>query len=172
MEASDRPKQAKHLPTSRKVQNGNTKGHQGLSDSRGMGVVHRPVGHLRSYPHPPRLKEVPKVLPRFSGVPVHLPPFRPSHGPTSLDNVCKGSEADSPQKGSQSLQYLDDWLIRALSQEEAQVNTQTVVDLTQSLRWITNQEKSKLKPPQVFSFVDYKYHLDSALVKPTQERWL
>ena len=45
-------------------------------------------------------------------------------------------------------------------------------DLTQSLGWIINQEKSKLKPAQVFSFVGYKYHLSSALVKPTQERWL
>ena len=69
-------------------------------------------------------------------------------------------------------QYLDDWLIRAQSQEEAQVNTQTVVDLTQSLGWITNQEKSELKPTQVFSFVGYEYRLDSALVKPTQERWI
>ena len=34
-----------------------------------------------------------------------------------------------------------------------------------------NQEKSEVKPTQVFSFVGYKYHLDSALVKPTQERW-
>ena len=69
-------------------------------------------------------------------------------------------------------QYLDDWLIRSQYQEEAQVNTQAVVDLTQSLGWIINQEKSELKPTQVFSFVGYKYHLDSALVKPTQERWL
>ena len=70
MEASDRPNQAQHLPTSRKVQNGNTRVHQGLSDSRGMGVVHRPVRHLPSYPHQPKLKEVLTVLPRFSGVPV------------------------------------------------------------------------------------------------------
>ena len=69
-------------------------------------------------------------------------------------------------------QYLDDWLIRAQSQEEAQVNAHTVVDLTQSLGWIINQEKSVLKPTQVLSFVGYEYHLDSALVKPTQERWL
>ena len=47
-----------------------------------------------------------------------------------------------------------------------------MVDLTQSLGWIINQEKSKLKPTQVFSFVGYQYHLDSALVKPSQERWL
>ena len=43
-------------------------------------------------------------------------------------------------------QYLDDWLIRAQSQEEAQVNTQAVGDLTQSLGWIINQEKSELRP--------------------------
>ena len=33
-------------------------------------------------------------------------------------------------------------------------------------------KESKLKPTRVFSFVGYEYHLDSALVKPTQERWL
>ena len=52
------------------------------------------------------------------------------------------------------------------------MNTQAVVDLTQSLGWIINQEKSELKPTQVFSLVGYKYYLDSALVKPTQQRWL
>ena len=75
-------------------------------------------------------------------------------------------------RGLRIHQYLDDGLIRSQSQEEAQVNTQAVVDLTQSFGWIINQEKSELKPTQVFSFVGYEYHLDSALVKPTQERWL
>ena len=53
-------------------------------------------------------------------------------------------------------QYLDDWLITSQSQEEAQVNTQAVVDLAQSLGWIINQEKSELKPTQVFSFMGYE----------------
>ena len=75
-------------------------------------------------------------------------------------------------RGLRLHQYLDDWLIRSQSEEEAQVNTQAAVDLTHSLGWIINQEKSELKPTQVFSFVGYEYHLDSALVKPTQERWL
>ena len=66
-------------------------------------------------------------------------------------------------KGIRLHQYQDDWLIRAQSQEEAQLNTQAVVELTQSLGWIINLEKSELKPAQVFSFVGYKYHLDSAL---------
>ena len=75
-------------------------------------------------------------------------------------------------RGIRLTQYLDNWLIRAQPWQEAQVNTQTVVDLTQSLGWIINQEKAELKPAQVFSFVGYKYHQDSALVKTTQERWL
>ena len=41
VEASNRPKQAQRLPTCRKVQNGNTRVHQGLSDSRVIGVVDR-----------------------------------------------------------------------------------------------------------------------------------
>ena len=64
-------------------------------------------------------------------------------------------------RGIRLHQYLDDWPIRAQSQKEAQVNTQTVVDLTQSLGWIINQEKFEIKPTQVFSFMGYEYHLDS-----------
>ena len=52
------------------------------------------------------------------------------------------------------------------------MNTQAVADLIQSLGWIINQEKSELKPTQVFLIRDYEYHLDSGLVKPPQERWL
>ena len=44
-------------------------------------------------------------------------------------------------RGLRLHQYLDDWLIRSQFQEEAQVNTQAVVDLTQSLGWIINQKK-------------------------------
>ena len=73
VEDSNRPKHVQHLPTCRKIQNGNTRVHQGLSDSRRMGVVNRPIRHLPSHPHLPKFKEVPKVLPQFTGVTVHLP---------------------------------------------------------------------------------------------------
>ena len=56
VEASDTPQHAQHLPTYRKVQNGNSRVHQSLCDSRGMGVVDRPVRHLSSHPHPQKLK--------------------------------------------------------------------------------------------------------------------
>ena len=99
VEARDRLKQAERLPPCRNFQNGNTRVHQGLSDSREMVIVDR---RLPSHPHPPKLKEVPKVLPQVTGVPVHFSSFWTGHSPTGLDNACKGSEADGPHKGNQA----------------------------------------------------------------------
>ena len=99
-------------------------------------------------------------------------PFGLARAPQVFTMIVKEVKLMALSKVIRLHQYLDNWLIRAQSQEEAQVNIQIVVDLTQSLRWILNQEKSELMPTQVFSFVGYEYHLDSALVKPTQERWL
>ena len=104
VEASNRPKQAQHFPTCRKVQNGNTRAHQGLSDSRGMGVIDRPSRRIPSHPHPPKLKEVPKVLPQVASVPVHFPSLRTSHGSSGLYNDCERGEADGPVKGNQTSQ--------------------------------------------------------------------
>ena len=170
VEASNRPKQAQHLPTCRKVQNGNTRVHPGLSDSRGMGVVNRPIRRLPSHPHPPKLKDVPKVLPQVASVSVHVLPFGLATAPQVFTMIVKEVKLMALSRGIRLHQCLDDWLIRA--QSGRSTSKHSVVDLTRSLGWIINQEKSKLKPAQVFSFVGYKYHLDSALVKPTQERWL
>ena len=97
-------------------------------------------------------------------------PFGLATAPQVFTMIVKEVKLMALSKGLH--QYLDDWLIRSQSREEALVNTQAVVDLTQSLGWIINQQKSELNPTQVFTFVGYEYHLDSALVKPTQERWL
>ena len=102
VEASHRLKQAQHFSTRRKVQNGNSRVHQDLPDSRGVGIVDRSVGRLPSHPHPPKLKEIPKVLLQGSGVPVHLPPVRTSHSPPGLYNDRKGSETNGPLKRTQN----------------------------------------------------------------------
>ena len=102
VEASHRPQQAQHFSTRRKVQNGNSRVHQDLPDSRGVGIVDRSVGRLPTHPHPPKLKEIPKVLLQGSGVPVHLPPIRTSHSPPGFYNDCKGSETNGPLKRTQN----------------------------------------------------------------------
>ena len=102
VEASDRPKQAQHFSTCRKVQDGNSRVHQNLPDSRGMGCVDRSIGRLPSHPHPSSLKEIPKILPQVSGVPVHLPTFRTGHSPPGLYHDRKGGEAHGPLQRSQT----------------------------------------------------------------------
>ena len=137
-----------------------------------MGIVNRPIGRLPSHPHPPKLREIPKVLPQVTGVTVHLPSFRTSHSPPDLYNDRKGSEAHGPLQRTQTSpipgRLADQVPVSRRSPSEHSGSG----NLTQSLGWIINQEKSELKPTQVFSFVGYEYHLDSALVRPTQERWL
>ena len=96
VEAGNRPKQAQHFSTRRKVQNGNSRVHQDLPDSRGAGIIDRSVGRLPPHPHPPKLKEIPKVLPQVSGVPVHIHPLRAGHSPRGLYNDCKGSQTNGP----------------------------------------------------------------------------
>ena len=140
MEASHRPKQAQHFSTRRKVQNGNSRVHQDLPDSRGVGIVDRSIGHLPTHPHPSKLKEIPKVLLQVTGVPIHLPPIWTSHSPQVFTMIVKEVKLMALSRGLRIHQYLDDWLIRSQSQEEAQVNTQAVVDLTQPLGWIIHQE--------------------------------
>ena len=97
-------------------------------------------------------------------------PFGLATAPQVITMIVKELKLMALSRGLRLHQYLDGWLTRSQSREEALVNTQAVVDLTQSLGWIINQEKSELNPTQVFSFVGYEYHLDTALVKPTQER--
>ena len=134
-----------------------------------MGIIDRPIRRLPSHPHPSKLKAIPKVLPQvFQFTSLY---FGLATAPQVFTMIVKEVKLMALSRGLRLHQYLD-WLIRSQSQEEAQVNTRVVVDLTQSLDWIMNQEKSELKPTQVFSFVGNEYHLDLVLVKPTQERWL
>ena len=102
VEASNRLKQAQHFSKRRKVQNGNSRVHLDLPVHRRMGIIDRPVERLPSHPHPPKLKEIPKVLLQVPGVPVHLPPFRTSHSPPGVYNDYKRSEANGPLKGTQT----------------------------------------------------------------------
>ena len=167
VEACHRPKQAQHFSTHRKVQKGNSRVHPGewvssidLSDA----YLHIPI-------HPNSRKYL-RFCHRSQVFQFTSLPFGLATVPQVFTMIVKEVKLMALSRGLRLHQYLDDWLIRSQSQEEAQVNTQAVVYLTQSLGWIINQEKSELKSIQVFSFVGYRYHLDSALVKPTQEKWL
>ena len=70
-------------------------------------------------------------------------PFGLAMAPQVFTMIVKEVKLMALSRGIRLHQYLDDWLIRAQSQEEAKVDTQTVADLTQSLGWIVNQVRTK-----------------------------
>ena len=74
-------------------------------------------------------------------------------------------------KGIMIHQYLDDWLVRASSQQTCLQHTQELVDICQELGWVVNFEKSELEPKQIFDFVCYKFDLKCGRVRPTPDRW-
>ena len=140
MEASHRPKQAQHFSTCRKVQNGNPRVHQDLSDSRVMGIVDRFVGRLPTHPHPSKLRKYLRFCYKSQVFQFTSLPFGLATAPQVFTMIVKEVKLMALSRGLRIHIYLDDRLIRSQSQEEAQVNTQAVVDLTQSLGWIINQE--------------------------------
>ena len=67
-----------------------------------MSSVDRSIACLPSHPHPSSLKEIPKILPQVSGVPVHLPTFWTGHSPPGLYHDRKGGEAHGPLQRAQT----------------------------------------------------------------------
>ena len=140
METSHRPKQAQYFSTHRKVQNGNSRVHQDLPDSRGMGIVDRPIRRLPSHPHPSNSGKYLRFCYRLQVFQFTSLPFGLDTAPQVFTMIVKEVKPMTLSRGLRLHQYLDDWLIRSQSQEEAQVNTRAVVDLTQSLGWIINKK--------------------------------
>ena len=86
-------------------------------------------------PHPPSLNKVSTVLPRFSSVQFTFIPFGLSMALQDFTTIVNEVKLMALTRGVRLHQYPDDYLLRAPVQEEAQSNTQTAVDLTQSFGW-------------------------------------
>ena len=115
-----------------------------------MGIIDRPIARLPSHPIHPNSRKYLRFCHRsqvFQFTSLH---FGLATAPQVFTMIVKEVKLMALSRGLRLHQYLVDWLIRSQSQEEAQVNTQAVVDLTQSLGWIINPKKSELKPTQVF----------------------
>ena len=161
VEASHRLKQAQHFSPCRKVQNGNPGVHPDFPGPRGVGIVEDLSDAYLHIPIHPNSRKYLRFCYKAQVFQFTSLPFGLATAPQVFTMIVKEVKLMALSRGLRIHQYLDDWLIRSQSQEESQRDTQAVVDLTQSLGWIINQEKSELKPTQVFSFVGYEYHLFS-----------
>ena len=99
-------------------------------------------------------------------------PFGTSHSPPGLYNDCKGSEANDPLEGTRTSpipgQLADQVPFSGgiPSEHSGSGRPKPVLEVDNKFL------KIRTKPTQVFFVVGYEYHPDSALVNPTQERWL
>ena len=101
MEASNELKQAQHFSTCRKVQNGNSRVHQDLPDSRGVGIVDRPIAHFPSHPILPNSGKYLRFCHRSQVFQFTSLPFGLTTAPPGLYD-CKGSEANGPLQRTQA----------------------------------------------------------------------
>ena len=171
MEAHSRPKSAEPVPCCGNVQDGNSRDHQTLPTAGGVGhsldfsdaYFHIPISH-RSQKY--LWFHIKGQTFQFTALPFGL-----STAPLELTKVVKEVKLMAQAQGIRIHQYLDDWLLRAPSQEMCLHHTQTLLDLCRSLGWVVNMDKLELVPQQAFDFVGYHFDLSQGLVKPTRERW-
>ena len=69
-------------------------------------------------------------------------------------------------QGIQVHAYLDDWIIRATSQEQSLEHTKHIIQLLQSLGWTINWDKSMLQPSRILDFLGLLFNLEQALISP------
>ena len=71
--------------------------------------------------------------------------------------------------------YLDDWLLKPISEELAKQQTQWLLDLCTGLGWVVNVEKSSLTPSHVAIYLGISLDTRVGLAYPSErriERWL
>ena len=97
-------------------------------------------------------------------------PFGLSTAPRIFTRVSKALAAFLRRRGIRVFMYLDDWLITAESRERCLLDTVSVIQETQSLGWVINQQKSNLVPTQQPIFLGALLDLQAGVAYPTEER--
>ena len=98
-------------------------------------------------------------------------PFGLKTAPRLFTKVASQLKKMGSRLGIRVHQYIDEWLNRALSEAQASLTTQLLLNLIEELGWIVNLAKSELVPTQVFKFLSYQFNLARGLVFPMEKRF-
>ena len=93
-------------------------------------------------------------------------PFGLATSPREFTKLLRPVVSLLRQQGVKLHVYLDDWLIRADTWEQAQLHAQTTIRVLQFLGWIINYEKSDLTPSQDFQFIGMQFNTRRFTVAP------
>ena len=117
------------------------------------------------------VKAVFKISCSRENVPVRGLPFGIARAPLEFSRVVKEVKLKLQNRGIRVHQYLDDWLLRAPSEEIDFQQSKQLVAFVQELGWVINFQKSELKPTQNFNFLGYRFDLAKGEVSPTEKKW-
>ena len=90
MEADIRLEQIKSLPQGGEIQNGNTRNHQIITPTRGVGHLNRFQGRLLPYTNTGTFQEIFKISCPGSDIPIQSTTFQSVHGTLGVHCSSKG----------------------------------------------------------------------------------
>ena len=96
-------------------------------------------------------------------------PFGIATAPIEFTRVVKEVKLMLQNMGIRIHQYLDDWLLRAPTQQICMEQSKQLVQFVQELGWVINFKKSELTPTQKFDFLGYRFDLVRGEVLPTEK---
>ena len=97
-------------------------------------------------------------------------PFGLNIAPRTFTSLLAPVAATLRAQGIRVHRYLDDWLIRATSIQEAHQHTSQVVQLFDSLGLLVRREKSDFTPRQDFVFLGVRFNLLTGTVAPPEAK--
>ena len=99
METYTRSEQTKSFPQGGKIQNGDTRDHQDVPPTRGVGYLNRFQGRLLPYSHTGTIQEISEISCPGSDIPVQSTAFRSVHSTLRVHCSRKGGKTDGHTQG-------------------------------------------------------------------------
>ena len=92
---------------------------------------------------------------RYEGTSYRLSalPFGLSTAPSTFTRLVRITVSHLRRMGIQIFVYLDDWLVVAQSEAELKEDTRKALEITTSLGWIVNYDKSSLSAAQKVTYI-------------------
>ena len=97
-------------------------------------------------------------------------PFRLATTPLEFTRVAREAKLILQSREIRVHQYLDDWLLRANTRHQCQLQTKKLIHTLQQLGFTTNFEKYELRPTQKIDFLGYHFDLVQGKVFPTEKK--
>ena len=156
METRDRPQLPKPVSNSLKIQDGNPQNQSAHCTGEWVTSIDLSDTYLHIPIHPQSRKFL-RFHHKGTSYQFTSLPFGLATAPLVFTSLVKEVKLLALQQDIHLHQYLDDWLIRASSQDEAQKHTVKLLSLIQNLGFIVNLRKSELNLQQRFDFIGYRF---------------